>query len=194
MKLLGVSGTNGAGKDLLGEYLAEQHGYLFVSVTELLRQECRARNLPVERENLRTISSEWRRQGGLGVLVDRAVAMYEPVRENYKGLVVSSLRNPGENDRVHELGGSVVWVDADVQIRYGRISTANRGRGAEDTKSFEQFLSEQEAEMYGVAGDPTSLKMSAVKDASDIFIINDGDDIPAFKQHIAFTLTEAGLL
>jgi cytidylate kinase len=194
MKLIGLSGTNGAGKDSVGELLAAEHGFLFISVTDMLRDECRARNLPVERENLRMISSEWRRQGGLGVLIDKAVEQFEMIKEQYHGLVVASLRNPGEADRVHELGGSVLWVDADVQVRYERIKNANRGRGAEDTKTFDQFVAEQEAEMYGVPGDPTSLKMEAVKEKSDIFIDNGGDDLDAFKQHVVFTLTEAEII
>ncbi len=194
MKLIGLSGTNGAGKDAAGELLAESHNYLFISVTEMLREECRARGLAVERENLRAISSEWRLQGGLGILIDKAVEVYEKQAGTYQGLVVASLRNPGEADRIHELGGSVVWIDAEIEVRYARVVSANRGRGAEDLKSFDQFVAEQEAEMHGVPGDPTSLKMSAVKDKSDIFISNDGNDLAEFEKQIIFTLTEASLL
>lgn len=194
MKLLGLSGTNGAGKDSVGEMLAEQYNYLFVAATEMLRDECRRRGLPVEREHLRAISSEWRREGGLGVLIDKAITVYEQAGQNYDGLVIASLRNPGEADRVHELGGQVAWIDADPQIRYARISRADRGRAAEDGKTFDQFMAEQEAEMYGIPGDPTSLRMIGVKEKSDIFIDNNGDDIATFKTHAAFVLTEAGQL
>jgi hypothetical protein len=195
MKLIALSGTNGAGKDYMGEVLAERHNFLFVSVTEMLRDECRARNLPVERQHLRAISAEWRREGGLGVLVDKALEVYKKSPEGtYQGLVMSSLRNPGEVDRLHEFGGSMVWVDADIQIRYQRVTQANRGRGGEDDKTFEQFNAEQDAEMYGTSDDPNGLRMISVKEKSDIFIINDGNDLEEFAQHIAFTLTEAGLL
>ena len=51
--------------------LAHHHNYMFISVTDLLRNEARRRGLPVVRENLRTISAEWRRELGLGVLVDK---------------------------------------------------------------------------------------------------------------------------
>ena len=74
LQIIGIAGTNGAGKDTVGELLAEHYGYLFVSVTELLRAEARRRGLPVEREVLRSISAEWRRELGLGVLVDKAYA------------------------------------------------------------------------------------------------------------------------
>src|SRR5882724_2080634 len=112
VQIIGLAGTNGSGKDTVGHILAETHGYLFLSVTELLRAEAKRRGQPVEREVLRTISAEWRRESGLGVLVDKVVAEYEKVKDQYRGVAMASLRNPGEADRIHELGGTMVWVDA----------------------------------------------------------------------------------
>ena len=175
MKLIGIAGTNGSGKDTVGHILAEKHGFLFISVSDLLRDECGRRGLPVERENLRAISAEWRREGGLGVLIDKAVDAFERHGDQYAGLAVASVRNPGENDRVHELGGTMVWVDADPRVRYDRIQAANRGRGAEDTKTYEQFLVEQEAEMHS-SGDAATLDMSAVKDLCDITVLNESTE------------------
>ena len=172
MKLIGIAGTNGSGKDTVGRILAEKHDWLFVSVSDLLRDECRKRGLSVERENLRAISAEWRREGGLGVLVDKAVDMFERSAEKYEGLAVSSLRNPGETKRVRELGGVNVWVDADPRVRYDRIQTAERGRGAEDHKTYEEFLVEQEAEMKP-SGDAATLDMASVKKHADVIILNE---------------------
>lgn len=176
MKLIGIAGTNGSGKDTVGHILAEKYGWLFVSVSDLLRDECTTRGLEVSRENLRTISAEWRREGGLGVLVDKAAAVYERAGGEtvYPGLVMASLRNPGEADRIHELGGTMVWVDADPRLRYDRIQAANRGRGAEDSKTFEEFLAEQEAEMKH-SGDEATLNMGGVKALADIEIFNESD-------------------
>lgn len=176
MKLYGLAGTNGAGKDSVGEMLAERRGYLFVSVSDLLREEARKRGLPIEREVLRTISAEWRREHGLGVLVDRAVALAE--QGGYKGVIAVPMRNPGEANRVHELGGTLIWVDADPKVRYDRIFT--RKRSAEDDKTFEEFLEEERIEMQH-SGDEATLNMQGVKDICDIFIDNNGNDIAAFK-------------
>lgn len=182
-RIIGLSGTNGAGKDTVGRILSEHHNYLFISVTDLLREEARRRGLPVEREHLRTISAEWRREYGLGVLVDRAVADYESKKDQYEGVVMASLRNPYEADRVHELGGVVIWVDADPKVRYERVRTANRGRAEEDTKTFEQFLAEEQAEMQS-SGDEATLNMSAVKDRCDIHILNNTANMEALVQDI----------
>lgn len=179
MHIIGLAGTNGSGKDTVGQILADHHSYLFISVTDLLRAEAVRRGQPIEREVLRTISTEWRRQSGLGVLVDKAVAEFEKSGGNYKGLAIASLRNPGEADRVQELGGQVVWVDADPRVRYDRIqaNAATRGRAEEDTKTFEQFQAEEAAEMNTPAdGDDANLNMSAVKSLCDIFLSNDTDN------------------
>lgn len=174
IQIIGIGGTNGSGKDTLGEILAEKHGYKFISLTEMLRAECRERGLPVERENLRMISAEWRKKGGLGAPIDKVVAAYEALPETYTGLVTASLRNPGEADRVHELGGIVVWTDADPKIRYERVVGADRGRDDEDNKTFEQFLQEEHDEMYPKPGaSATSLATIEVKKRADITILND---------------------
>jgi dephospho-CoA kinase len=176
MKLIGIAGTNGSGKDTVGHILAEKHNWLFISVTDMLRDECRERGLEIARENLRAISAEWRREGGLGVLVDKAIAAYDQRggEGSFSGLVIASLRNPGEADRVHELGGTVVWVDANPQLRYDRIQSANRGRGGEDSKTFEEFLAEQEAEMHH-SGDVATLNLAGVKALADTEIFNESD-------------------
>lgn len=174
MKIVGIAGTNGSGKDTVASLLAQRYGFLPVSVSDLLRDECRRRGLPVERENLRSISAEWRREGGLGVLVDKAMEAYKAAGKAYKGLAVGSLRNPGEVERVHELGGEVVWVDADPNIRYERIQRVNRGRGGEDNKTYEQFLAEEKAEMQH-SGDAATLNMSGVQALCDTTILNESD-------------------
>ena len=195
VKLLGLAGTNGAGKDSVGALLADHYGYFFFSFTELFREECRKRDIPAARENLRTISAEWRRESGLATLVDRSVAVFEAAggMQKYKGFVMSSLRNPHEPDRIHELGGSVVWIDADPHLRYERIqkNAASRGRAAEDNKTFEQFLQEEQDEMYppaGASNDAAVLHGAAVKERADIFLTNDGDTLESLQQEIGTKL------
>lgn len=173
MKIIGMSGTNGSGKDTLGEILAEKHGYLFISVSDLLRIECRKRDLEVSRENLRTISAEWRREYGLGVLVDKAVEFAE--HQGRPGVVASPMRNVGEAQHLQDIGGTLIWVDADPQLRYGRIQQGNRGRAGEDDKTYEQFQAEEAAEMHpSDPNDPSVLNMAGVKALADFTLINEG--------------------
>jgi dephospho-CoA kinase len=173
MNLIGIAGTNGSGKDSVGGFLAEKHGWLFISVTEILRSDLKKQGLPIERTHLRELSAEWRRQYGLGVLVVKAYQMYKADKTKYKGLAIASLRNPGEADEVHKLGGQVIWVDADPRVRYQRINS--RQRGSEDQKTFEQFLKEEQDEMSHADGDHHTLSLAGVKAKADIFIENNSN-------------------
>lgn len=186
LKIIGISGTNGAGKDAVGLTLADRHSYLFISVTDLLRAELNRRGLPVDRVHLRELSAEWRRQHGYGVLVDRAIEEYNKLKGEYVGVAIASLRNPAEADRIHELGGLVMWIDADARIRYERIqnNAEARARAGEDAKSFEEFLAEENAEMFNTSGDTAALNMSEVKKRADIILDNDQTNLAEFQDFI----------
>ncbi|HET7673160.1 MAG TPA: AAA family ATPase [Candidatus Saccharimonadales bacterium] len=173
MKIVGISGTNGSGKDTVGQILQEDYGYLFVSVTDIMRDELAKEGKTTARENMRELSARWRKESGLGVLIDKAVEIFKSQDKGYKGLVVSSIRNVGEVEHIHELGGIVVWVDADPKVRYERVTS--RRRSSEDEKTFEEFLKEEQDEMH-VYGDETTLAVGEVKKLCDISIENNSDD------------------
>lgn len=190
-KIIGLSGTNGSGKDTVGHALALHHNYLFVSVSDLLREEAKKRGQAPDRLALRTISSEWRRGQGLGVLVDRAYELFQELTDKYDGVVMASIRNSYEADRIHELGGTMVWVDADPQVRYERIqrNAQARGRLAEDGKTFEQFQAEEASEMMPPDGsDEAVLNMSAVRERCDVTLGNGDIEIEAFQKSARQTL------
>ena len=191
MNLIGIAGTNGSGKDTLGQMLADKYGYLFISVTDILRDELRSRNLPLSRKYMRELSAEWRRESGLGVLVDRARLIFTQNAKDYRGLAISSLRNPGEADRVHEFGGKVVWLDATPEIRFERIQSNRAARGVhrsiDDNKTYEQFLADEQIEMHST-GDDTQLHGAAVKSKADIFIENNGEHIESFAEKVKASL------
>lgn len=191
--ILGLAGTNGSGKDTVGRLLNERDKFLFVTITEILRQSLRREGKPPTRENLRTLSGKWRSEHGLGVLIDRAMDIFNAEKTLYKGVVIGSLRNPGEVDRIHELGGKVIWIDAKPEVRYDRIqkNAISRDRIEEDNVTYEQFVLDEQAEMENpVLADSTRLNMGAVKEKCDVFIDNSTGDIEQFYAHIEKVIQE----
>lgn len=154
--------------------IAQKHNLLFVSVSDLLREECRRRGLPVERQYLRKVSAEWRREFGLGVLVDKAIEAMKMSGKAYNGVVASPMRNVGEAQHLKDLSGTLVWVDADPRIRYERIQSTHRGRDGEDNKTYEEFRQEEKDEMYPPdPNDPSLLNGAGVKAMADVTILNE---------------------
>lgn len=176
MMVIGISGSNGSGKDTVANMLGQKHNFYVASATHMLAEELTRRGLPLERENKRNLSSEWRRGSGLGVIVDKAVEAASAA--GFDRVVVGSLRNTGEVERVHELGGIQIWFDADPKVRYERVQLGQRGR-VEDMKTFEQFLAEEQIEMTPT-GDATTLNMGGVKAMADLEIRNDVNSIEEF--------------
>jgi cytidylate kinase len=194
MKIIGLSGTNGAGKDTVGLLLAKKHNYLFVSVSDLLRDEARKRGQPVVREVLRTISAEWRRQYGLGVLVDKAIEFCASNGDKYDGVIICPMRNVAEAQHLKDMGGTLIWIDSAPHVRYRRIqdNAQQRGRKGEDDKTFEQFQAEEATEMQApLDGDEASLNMLGVKALADIHLDNDdnGLDTLLSKADVALKLS-----
>lgn len=172
-KIVGIAGTNGAGKDTLGELLAEYAGYKFVSVSDILRAELTKQNIPHEREHMSNLSTKWAREHGPGVLSIKTIEAFvaEEEAEGHKGLVIGSIRRPAEAEAVQQEGGTVFWIDADREIRYKRLQANARGR-VTDVLSFAEWVAEEDREMHPNTNDPTVLNMAATKDACDRVILN----------------------
>lgn len=57
-EIIGLAGTNGAGKDTLGDLRLSRHNARKVSLSDILRAEADKRGLPHERIHLSRISTE----------------------------------------------------------------------------------------------------------------------------------------
>lgn len=131
------------------------------------------------RENLANLSAELRRQQGLAVLVDIALEQYST--SGHSHLVLNGIRRPSEAQRIKDIGGTIIWIDAPIETRYRRVRQGDRGR-FEDDVSFEQFQ-EQELREMGANG-AASVNLTIVKSLADIVIINDYDKKEDFERHI----------
>lgn len=172
-EIIGIAGTNGAGKDTLGELLAERAGYKFVSVSDILREELTRQGLPHEREHLSGLSTKWAREHGPNILTVKTIASYVEHKnsEKYKGLVIGSIRRPSEAKAIQDEAGVVFWIDADLRTRYERLQSNNRDR-VTDKLEFEEWANEEDREMNPESDDPAVLNMSATRDVCDMTIMN----------------------
>lgn len=184
-RIIGIAGTNGAGKDTLGELLAERIGYKFRSVSDILREELTRQNIPHEREHTRALSTRWAKEHGPAVLSLKTIEAYveEEEREGYNGLAIGSIRRPAEAKAVQDEGGIVFWIDAERRIRYER--TQLRGRSVTDVVSFEEWSRQEDIEMTPPTDDDGSaMNMAGVRAIADIHIDNNFASFEAYRDYL----------
>lgn len=180
-KIIGVAGTNGSGKDTVGELLHDEKHYDFVSLSNILRQQLDEEGLPHSRENLSMMSKRIRDRDGDGGLSALTIKRFKE-SSTADGICITSIRTPGEVDAIHAEGGIVVWIDADERIRYERISASRRDR-PEDQITFEQFIEQQQAEMTPTK-QGNGLNMQGVKDKADVSLTNEFSSVDEFCRHV----------
>lgn len=183
-EIIGLAGTNGAGKDTLGDLRQDLEGARKVSLSDILRTEADKRGLTHERKILSDISTEWGAKLGAGALSTMTIDnFYETRTETESGLSIVSVRRPEEARTIQRAGGLMLWIDAAREVRYERILGANRGR-VTDVKTFEEFSAEEDREMNPASDSPFELNMAGVRDISDIQVLNEFDSREAFEEDL----------
>ncbi|HSX27827.1 MAG TPA: AAA family ATPase [Candidatus Saccharimonadales bacterium] len=176
-RLVGISGTHGAGKDTLGQHLAAVHGLQHVSTGDVLRAEATRRGEDItDRAKLREIAIEVQEAyGHLGAMVLKAIEQWKSAQDSFDGgLVISGIRLPAETEIIQAKGGLQLYIDADPRARYER--TKERGRNTvEGAITFEEFIGGEALELGG-NGHPGFPHLLGVKAAADYVIRNDGSE------------------
>lgn len=184
-RIIGVAGTLGSGKDTVGEVLAEEYDFFHASTSDMLRAAKKKKYGDSPKALLLRadpFANELRATRGPGVLVELAYEEYMENIDKYPGgIVATAIRSIGEAEKIKELGGTMVFVDADPKIRYER--TFARKRDTNDhSASYEDFLAMEKSESDVPAGDKTVQNLPAMKELADIQLENNGNDIEAFKE------------
>ncbi len=183
-EVIGIAGTSASGKDSGAEYLAQRYGYLHISTADLIRTEAIRRYGSDDQYLLRKIGHEMRQQMGKGALASTAIAAYTRSADEYAGVIVSSYRIPQAADVIRQSGGLLVFVDAPVEERYKRLQGRNR---TGESKSLEEFVQFELDESAGST--QNGLNLSAVRDMSDIQIMNDSSE-PLFHAKLDSLMTD----
>ena len=164
--IIGITGSFGAGKGTVVKYLIEKHAFKHYSIGDAIREEIMRRNLPLERDSYIVVGNDLRAARGPAHLVN---ASYERARKEGGDAIIESLRAVAEVQRIKELGGVVLGVDAYPEIRYQHIL----GRGGEkDDVSFEQWLDQERRETN--PNDSAKQDIFGALKESDYIIPNNG--------------------
>jgi dephospho-CoA kinase len=165
MIIIGVTGTIGAGKGTVVEYLTRKRDFLHYSVRAFLLEEIRRRGLPENRDSMVLVANELRALNGPSYVTDQ---LFFRARQSGKNCIIESIRTPGEIESLRGKGRFFLFaVDADPEIRYSRIQL----RGSEtDFISYETFLENETREM--TSEDPNKQNLFACIEQADYTFLN----------------------
>ncbi len=172
--IIGVTGTSGAGKDTVADYLVKK-GYTYFSCSNILRGEAKKLGLNYDRDTLIKLGNKLRAQHGADYLARKCL---EKIHEaGIKNAVVVSIRNSAEVKAFKEEGNFIlICVDAPIEIRYKRIKKRNR---SEDKVSLKKFKEQEEKELRG---SETHQQLQKVMNMADFRVINDGSIKELYKK------------
>ncbi|MFB0564981.1 MAG: AAA family ATPase [Candidatus Aminicenantaceae bacterium] len=162
MRLIGLTGTNGAGKGVVAAYLVKK-GFSYFSLSDLIRDEVRKKGEEVSRNNLIKMGNHLREKFGADILA-------RLVKKRIKGkAVIDSIRNPKEVEFFRRQKDFIlVAVDAPVKVRYKRAK--RRGR-EESASNYQEFIRKEQEEM---TNSEKGQQLHNCMNMADVTIINDG--------------------
>jgi dephospho-CoA kinase len=167
LKIIGITGTLGAGKGTIVDYLRRHHHFQYFSVREYLSRIIREKNEEVTRDTLVAVANELRAKNTPSFIAEE---LYRQASESGKDCIIESIRTVGEVNALRAKGAFYLFaVDADQKMRYERVVE----RASETDKiSYETFVENENREMNST--DPNKQNIAACMKLADFKFINDG--------------------
>lgn len=139
--IIGITGTLGAGKGTVVEYLKEKFEFDHYSASEFITHEIINRKMPINRDSMRIVADDLREKNSPSYVID---SLYNMAIIHKSNAVIESIRCPGEITSLKQKQGFIlISVDTTPKIRYERILMR---KSSKDDISYEKFLEQENSE------------------------------------------------
>lgn len=167
MLIIGITGTLGAGKGTIVDYLTKHKGFVHLSVRGYLIKEIEKRGLIINRDSMVEVANELRAANSPSFIIDE---LYKESIASGKNCIIESIRTPGEVMSLRNKGHFfLLAVDADATLRYERITSRN---SETDSISFDTFIDNERREMD--SSDPNKQNIRRCMEMADVVFTNNG--------------------
>lgn len=168
MIIIGITGTLGAGKGTVVDYLVKNKGFKHFSVREYLSGLVLMDGKEINRTSLVDKGNELRLEHGPGYIAEE---LFKLAKKSNQNSIIESIRTPGEVDVLKKHDNfTLLAVDAKHRVRYERIYK----RASETDKiTIEEFKDNENREM--TSSDPNKQNLKECIAMADYLITNDGD-------------------
>ena len=167
MIVIGITGTLGAGKGTIVDYL-KNTGFAHYSVRGFLLEEIRKKGMPENRDSMVVVANGLRAEHSPSYITDQ---LYLQALTHGKDAVIESIRTPGEIDSLRQKGNFYLFaVDADPETRFDRIKMR---KSETDNIDFKTFLENEKREMS--SDDPNKQNLAKCREMADFVFRNDKD-------------------
>jgi dephospho-CoA kinase len=163
--IIGITGTDGAGKGTVVEYLVTKKGFVHHSSRELLQAFVEKAGGVPTRAELRWMGNHLRATEGDDIIVRTALKHIEDNKE--QNAIIESIRALKEAETLRAHGGILLLIDADPEIRYARIQDRKL---ESDRITYEEFLAHEALEANDP--DPHGMQKEAVMKSAEYVIYN----------------------
>ncbi len=167
--ILGITGTIGAGKGTVVEYLKSK-GFIQFSSSKLLGELVEAEGNPKTREFLSKMATRLQEEYPGGIAEKGYRERF--LAENPENAIFEALHRKSEANFIQSVGGFIIGVDAPIETRYKRIYA--RQEGAKDQVTFEQFEDDARVEDEGGGDAKRDNNIRAVINDADAILMNEG--------------------
>jgi dephospho-CoA kinase len=175
MIIIGITGTLGAGKGTIVEYLVGEKGFIHYSVRAYLLEKIREQGLQENRDSMFRLANELRASYGPSYVTDQ---LFRQALVSGKNCVIESIRTPGEIDSLRAKGHFfLLAVDADPELRYQRILLRE---SETDQVTRKTFLENEKREMNTT--DPNKQNLKKCIEMADFILLNNGTKEELIRQ------------